>query len=135
MDEAKVKVEIELPKEAVHIEGQDEKEKDSSEKTQPKPATESEISKLQKELAERRKRFEETAPLKTDDSTMAPPLDRLPVIQDKRPPNNRQKMLIAFGLAIIVVGFILWPLAGFWLAFFVVCAGALAVATGTLVKI
>ena len=140
-----VKLEIEIPKDQLHILTELEKPESTPQIADSEDMNKDlRIEKFKKQLAEARasKALPSSASSQTDvpyhkpqQSDHKSPLDKLPSTTDKSPPNPNQKKLIILGLVIALAGLILWPLANFVVAIAIAIVGAAAIATGTFVKV
>jgi|GEM_PF-4828881 len=129
-----VKVEIELPKDQVHIV--------SGEAPQPEPrkrvapsSEDQKIEKFKKQIAAASQQAkQQKEPEGISPETIPKSVDEISK-KNTSPPNSSQKRMISIGLAVALVGLILWPLANFWLAIAVAVVGSAIIATATFVKV
>jgi hypothetical protein len=142
-----VKVELELPRDQVHIEPAGppsegpvldaESEQAKLEKTRRIMAEQSprrRLQKLRQELLLSRKAKDDET-VKSNPSAQLNLLAARPLVKDTSPPNHHQKTIIAAGLAVALLGLFLWPLTSFFPALGVALIGGAIVTTGTFVKV
>lgn len=137
-----VKIEIEVPKENIRIAGIEPTANDGPEATSPTDtnqiSSQEKLKQLKEQLAAARQEGSADGTGATTDkgrSLIKAPLDKLPTVKDKSPPNNHQKIVIGAGLALALIGLILWPLSNFILAISVALLGGAIVSVGTFVKV
>jgi hypothetical protein len=133
-----VKVEIELPRDKVHILTGEQPEAARIESSQPVSGEDMKIEKFRRQI-EAASQGSDNSPPESQEPTADKAkslLEKAPVnTNDTSPPNPNQKKIIAVGLAIAVLGIVLWPLSNFVIATVVAIVGATAVAAGTFVKV
>jgi hypothetical protein len=143
-DQEIVKLELELPKDQIHILDDSAMPELASQAVDSEdPDKQMRIAKFKKRLAEARqsgpvdpnRNPNPSSPSASRGIIAKASLQRLPTTTDTSPPNVNQKRLIALGLIITLVGLILWPLANFVVAIAIAAVGAAAIATGTFVKV
>jgi hypothetical protein len=136
-----VKLEIELPKDQVeHLLAGATDSPSVTEDLDKELNKEKRIAKFKKQLAEAKEGAssqddkDNSLPEKAS-SAIKSPLSVLPQTSDTSPPNPNQKKVIFIGLAVALIGLLLWPLSNFIIASVIAMIGAAVVATGTFVKV
>jgi hypothetical protein len=134
-EEETVKIQIEIPKDQLQI-AQPQAE-DQPPPAEEEKSAETELKKLKAEVAKTQNSDEGAGSGAKDmvASVLSSPADNLPLVSDKSPPSNIQKIIIGGGLAVALAGLILWPVVSFKLGISVAVLGAIIVATGSLIKI
>jgi hypothetical protein len=159
MAEETVKLEIEVPKDQIKLTGisaspdspedsEADGESASSESTgstvsEPEPSQSAEsdegdndspqVDRLRKAIEERKQESPDSGGDGMAELAKSP-LEALPIPDAKAPPNRKQKVVIAGGLAVAVTGLVLWFLISFIVGISVAIAGAAIVSFGTFVR-
>jgi len=143
-DDEKIKIELEVPKDEVHIGSVSSvSEASATEERLKKKAKAAEKKQKQaedkiQELEEKQKKLKEsqkTTVAGYEPSEIAKAPVEPPEPKDKKPPNAHQKAIIIFGFVLVGLSIILWPLFNFALFLGVAVAGAAIIAFGTLVRV
>jgi CHASE2 domain-containing sensor protein len=119
-EQEKVKIELELPKSEVHIEP-----------VKPKP---DEHKELQHKHKESEKSEDVTLGGYVASDIVKAPLE-VPKPKDKRPPNQHQLKVMFFGLILVLVGLLAWPVFNASIAIAIAIAGAATIAFGTFIRV
>jgi uncharacterized membrane protein YcjF (UPF0283 family) len=133
----KVKIELEIPTDQLNIVSGETPSTGQQVAAQELKQKEHELQKKEAELNQKEEELKkDDAPVASfpADELVKAPLEAIKP-KDTRPPNSHQKKMIFFGLALIAVGVILWPLFNFSMAIAVAIAGAGAIAFGSLVRV
>lgn len=115
--EEKVKVELELPKDEVHI----------SEASGPRLESKKSKKKDQNDNPESPVDY---SPLEIAKAPLEPPEPK-----SKAPPTVHQQRVIVFGFILIIAGILLWPIINFMIGLAFAVSGAIVVSFGALVRI
>lgn len=143
-DDEKVKLELELPKDEANIEPQPETLKraqklgEAHEKVKQKmkevEEKEEKLKQKEKELAKKEEEEETTVAGYKPAEIAKAPLEP-PEPEDKKAPSSHQRRVMVFGLALVALGIVLWPLISFGFGLALAIAGAAVIAFATLVRV
>jgi Flp pilus assembly protein TadB len=138
--EETVKLEVEVPKSQLEAaqkpaepSDQSKLEETAQHTEEVEKSAEEKLKTLIKNVENVRREASQQAPISNPSKIIKPP--SLPAAKDKTPASSTQKIVIAAGLIIALIGIILWPLINFATGIFVAIIGAVIVAAGTFIKL